>query len=136
MGLMSWLQGKGALGGIARSTAKYYRKAVADEPGQHLTSYLGNIAILRYLAVGQPNNAKRALEELYRAGQHGTSMGLANLCLIFAEIEMDIEGIEGDTYKVLEKVLREEGLSWAEIQGEIDPNQFSEHFLELLSFGQ
>lgn len=136
MGLMSWLQSKGSLGGIARSTVKYYRKAISDEPGQHLTTYIANIAVIRYMAVGNTRNAQRALNDLYTAGKQGLPLGLSALCLIFADIEMDIEGIEKDTLRVLENVLREEGISWAEINGEANPNQFSQQFLDLLSVGR
>ena len=137
MGLMSWMMEKGALGGIARSAAKIYNKCVRDEPNQHITTYLANVAVMRYVSVGQLHNVTLSLKSVRRMAVDGNRpVGLLSLCFAFAKLEMDVEGIEHSVSEVLQKVLVKEGFSTNEINGTRDPNQFSEHFLEMMDFEQ
>ena len=133
MGITSWLMERGALGGIARSSARTFIKCRRDDPKQAIATYLANVALLRYALLGQRHNVSLSLVKLHRRTlDNEAPLGLLSLCYVFASIEMDIQGIERDVMNVLKKVLLKENLFSNEIFGDNDPEQFSEYFFEIM----
>jgi hypothetical protein len=134
MSLMTWMMEKGSLGGIARSVSKVFNKSVREEPNAPLSTHLANVALFRYLSVNNPFNTGLSLRLVYNGCiDNGVSAGLLSLCVAFASVEMDY--VDDDVKAVLQKVLRKEGFSYAEILGTADPEQFTEQYLEIMNMG-
>ncbi|PTB84728.1 hypothetical protein C9988_04005, partial [Pseudidiomarina aestuarii] len=95
-----------------------------------------NVAVLRYLSVGQPRKAKLILQRVYEYGLESPyGLGLRDVCFEIAKLEMDIVGIEESTMEVIISVLEKEKLGRNVIFGKVRP-EFSAHFLELLDIGE
>jgi len=113
MGVMKWMMKRGALGGIARSTARNYTSAKARLPNASVEELYEVCIRLRY--GNRPDQIAMHIEVMMDGVSAG-GFGLLNLCHNFARWEMNINGIEYDVEEVLRETLIDEGVSSAEIK--------------------
>lgn len=114
MGLMKWMMKRGALGGIARTTAKAYLKAKTDMPRAPREELYTFCIQTRYMMT-QPGLIPMHIATM-KAEVGTDGYGLLGLCEQFARSEMDIVDIEEDVRIVLREVLVSEcGLSAEDI---------------------
>ena len=137
MGILDFLQDRGALGQMVRNVCATYKTIKKQEPNvSDMERYLA-LTRIRYFQPQIPNRdllIKKTIGTMYAFVDAKEPMGLYNYCRCVAYAEMDVEPSDIQTTTNMLKIIKSEGFSYEEAYGEVYTEESFERALREYGF--